>query len=94
MLVDQVPSSSIIIRLPTVTFRAFVDYNFGVVNSAPLYQMLSWRTVFVHRCNSHGTGAIRSDYERASLGRSRELLRITRPGSENDTAAAQHYVTT
>ena len=41
-----------------------------------------------------GLGAIRSDYERALLGRSRELLRITRSGSENNTAAAQHYVTT
>ena len=70
-------------------------YHPSKVNSTPLYQMLTWRTVFVHWTISAtviGLGAIRSDYERALLGRLKKWLKIAKV--RNNIAAAQHQVTT
>ena len=41
-----------------------------------------------------GLCVTKSDYERALLGRSEELLRIIMLESENSTAVAQHHITT
>lgn len=76
-----------IIGLPAIAFRQqtlpefFLKNQFilsGTVNSAPLYQMLTYGK----QCSSTGAtvmglGATRSGYRRALLGHSRELLRFT-----------------
>ena len=56
--------------------RSAIGGKSDIFNSAPLYQMLIGRTMFVHRCSSHRTGYNKIDYGRALLGRPRESLRI------------------